>query len=123
MPQDDWSFIRSETLRDYRVLSLREDRYRFNPTGSETGFAICESLDWVLVIPVTADHQVVFVRQFRPGLGQAVLEIPGGTDQEIEDFVYDELLGPAQQIAGMRNGFLIDDTSVRALDGSERHWG
>ena len=78
MTQDDWSFISSETLREYRVLSLREDRYRFNPTGSETKFAVCESPDWVLVIPVTTDKQVVFVRQFRPGLGDAVLEIPGG---------------------------------------------
>jgi 8-oxo-dGTP pyrophosphatase MutT (NUDIX family) len=78
MSRDDWRLIRSEPLRKFRVLTLREDRYRFTPTGAETGFAVCDSADWVLVIPITVDEQVVFVRQFRPGLGQPVLEIPGG---------------------------------------------
>ena len=74
----DWIHLGSETLRDYRVLRLRDDKYRFAPTGAETSFAVCESEDWVLVIPVTSDDEVVFVRQFRPGLRQVVLEIPGG---------------------------------------------
>ena len=50
-----------------------------------------------------------------------ILEIPNGTDKEIEDFVYDELLGPANSIADSRNGFL-QETGVMALDGSERSW-
>jgi hypothetical protein len=51
-----------------------------------------------------------------------ILEIPNGTDEEIEEFVYDELLGPANSIADSRYGFL-QETGVMALDGSERSWG
>jgi hypothetical protein len=76
MPSDAWDFLGSESLREYRVLRLREDTYRFTPTGDVTGFAVCDSADWVLVIPVTVDNQVVFVRQFRPGRGEVILE-PG----------------------------------------------
>ena len=78
MCNDDWSLLGSETLRDYSILRLREDKYRFNPTGREIDFAICDSPDWVLVIPVTTDNKVVFVKQFRPGVRESVLEIPGG---------------------------------------------
>ena len=78
MCDNDWNFLGSEPLREYRAFQLREDRYRFAPTGAETGFAVCDSEDWVLVIPVTKSNQVVFVRQFRPGLRRLVLEIPGG---------------------------------------------
>ncbi len=78
MSENTWSLLGSEPLRDYRVLRIREDKYRFGPTGAVTGFVVCDSADWVLVIPLTVDKNVVFVRQFRHGLGEVVLEIPGG---------------------------------------------
>jgi 8-oxo-dGTP pyrophosphatase MutT (NUDIX family) len=34
--------------------------------------------DWVNVIPLTPDHRVAFVRQFRHGVGADTLEVPGG---------------------------------------------
>ncbi len=78
MPNDSWELLSSEVVRIYPVLRFREDKYRFAPTGDEADFAVCESADWVLVIPITVDDQVVFIRQFRHGLRQNVLEIPGG---------------------------------------------
>ncbi len=78
MPQDSWTLLGSRYVREYRVLRVREDRYRFEPSGGETDFVVCESADWVLVIPFTADDQVVLVRQYRHGIRQVVLEVPGG---------------------------------------------
>ena len=78
MPNDDWTFVGSEQIRAYNVLTLREDKYRLKRNGSETVFAVCDSADWVLVIPLTTDGDVVFVRQFRPGRAEEILEIPGG---------------------------------------------
>ena len=78
MPDRSWTFLGSREIREYRVLRIREDRYRFEPTRTEADFAVCESADWVLVIPRTADGQVVFIRQFRHGVRQVVLEVPGG---------------------------------------------
>lgn len=37
-----------------------------------------EFTDWVNVIPLTADNEVVMVRQFRHGIEDFTLEIPGG---------------------------------------------
>ncbi len=74
----NWRFVRSQTLREFRVLSACQHTYHFVPTGDERDFLVCDSADWVLIIPVTEDSQVVFVRQFRHGRGETVLEIPGG---------------------------------------------
>jgi len=76
--EEQWQCVGSQVLREYRVLELREDTYRFRPSGAESGFVVCDSEDWVLVIPITPEGNVVFVRQFRHGLRQVVLEIPGG---------------------------------------------
>ena len=78
MPDRSWTFLSSRQIADYRILQLREDRYRFEPTQQEADFVVCDSRDWALVIPVTPDDQVVLIRQYRHGVRQVVLEIPGG---------------------------------------------
>ena len=37
-----------------------------------------DTVDWVNVLPITADQEVVFVRQYRHGSDALSLEIPGG---------------------------------------------
>lgn len=37
-----------------------------------------ECPDWINVIPLTPSDEVVFVRQFRHGIGAETLEVPGG---------------------------------------------
>jgi 8-oxo-dGTP pyrophosphatase MutT (NUDIX family) len=44
----------------------------------EHDFHIIESGEWVNIIPVTPDHRVVMVRQYRHGSRAVTLEIPGG---------------------------------------------
>jgi 8-oxo-dGTP pyrophosphatase MutT (NUDIX family) len=39
---------------------------------------VIETQDWVNIIPITADHRVVMVRQYRHGSREVTLEIPGG---------------------------------------------
>jgi 8-oxo-dGTP pyrophosphatase MutT (NUDIX family) len=44
----------------------------------EHNFYVIESRDWVNIIPLTGDHQVVMIRQYRHGSRGVALEIPGG---------------------------------------------
>jgi len=41
-------------------------------------FYVIEAPDWINVIPLTADRQVLLVRQYRFGIADHTLEIPGG---------------------------------------------
>jgi 8-oxo-dGTP pyrophosphatase MutT (NUDIX family) len=84
MPDQSWTLLSSRQIGDYRILRLREDRYRFEPTQQEGNFVVCDSRDWALVIAVTPDAQVVLVRQYRHGIRQVVLEVPGGVLDEGE---------------------------------------
>ena len=45
--------------------------------GDEVPFYVIHSSDWVNVIPVTPDGEVVLIRQYRAGSDDIVLEIPG----------------------------------------------
>ena len=57
---------------------LRTDRVRSPRTGESYDFYVLESSSWVNVIPLTADGEVVMVRQYRHGIRENTLEIPGG---------------------------------------------
>ncbi len=78
MPDQSWTLLKSRYVGQYKFTRLREDRYRFEPTRAEADFIVCETPDWALVVALTEEHEVVFVRQYRHGVRQVVLEIPGG---------------------------------------------
>lgn len=73
-----WKRIRSKSSRSFRVFSIRTDTTISPRTGRKHDFYIIESNDWVNVIPLTADHEVVMIKQYRHGSGEVTLEIPGG---------------------------------------------
>jgi 8-oxo-dGTP pyrophosphatase MutT (NUDIX family) len=77
MPEP-WPLVRSTPGKSYYVFSVRTDTARSPRTGKEHDFYVIESVDWVNVIPLTPDNQIVMVKQYRHGMQQISLEIPGG---------------------------------------------
>jgi ADP-ribose pyrophosphatase len=59
----------------YRQLIAR--RYRL-PDGSEREFEIKAEGPTAVVLALTPDERVILVREFRPGIEEELLELPGG---------------------------------------------
>lgn len=73
-----WQKIGSKSLADYRIFTLRADRAISPRTGIEHEFFVIDCVDWVNVIALTPDDQMVMVEQYRHGTNTVELEIPGG---------------------------------------------
>jgi 8-oxo-dGTP pyrophosphatase MutT (NUDIX family) len=73
-----WPKTGSTPLGDFRVFKLRSDRRVSPRTGKEHDFFVLESANWVNVIALTPDQQLVMIEQFRHGTDKVELEIPGG---------------------------------------------
>jgi 8-oxo-dGTP pyrophosphatase MutT (NUDIX family) len=78
MPVKPWKLIHSRIERHFPIFDLRIDRAQSPRTNKEHDFFILESADWVNVIPLTPENEVVLIRQYRHGLQEIILEIPGG---------------------------------------------
>jgi ADP-ribose diphosphatase len=73
-----WKKIGSKLIGDFRIFKLRSD-FKISPrTGKEHDFYVLDSVNWVNVIAITLDRQLVFVEQYRHGSNTVELEIPGG---------------------------------------------
>ena len=64
-----------EVVYNNSILSVIEQNSESN---HEKKIIILEAPNWVNIIPVTKNNEVVFVRQFRHGISSETLEIPGG---------------------------------------------
>lgn len=85
MPLDRWTFLERRAVSDHRIFRIHEDRYRFESNGAERDFVVLDSPDWINVVPVTDDGRVVLIRQYRHGIREATLEVPGGIVEAGED--------------------------------------
>src|SRR2546425_757665 len=73
-----WQKVGSRPLGDFRIFTLRSDRKVSPRNGSEHEVFVIDAVDWVNVVAVTPDHQLVMVEQYRHGTNTVELEIPGG---------------------------------------------
>ncbi|MBN1849050.1 MAG: NUDIX hydrolase [Deltaproteobacteria bacterium] len=78
MKPEPWKLISSNKNQTLRIFSLRTDRALSPRTQKEHDFYILESNDWINVIPLTPRNEVVLIRQYRHGIRENTLEIPGG---------------------------------------------
>ena len=73
-----WQVIETERLQDCAVFTVSRSLARSPRTGEIHPFFRIDSAEWVNVVPVTSNQELVMVRQYRYGSGEITLEIPGG---------------------------------------------
>ena len=78
------SQISSEILYDGSFIAISRDKVRL-PNGNESQRVVVRHPGAACVLAVTEQDEVVFVRQWRYALGQALLELPAGKLETGED--------------------------------------
>lgn len=73
-----WKRLSTKPLGNFRVFSVRQQRNQSPESGKEGDFFVIDAGNWVNVIPLTADEEVILVEQYRHGTDEVTLEIPGG---------------------------------------------
>jgi 8-oxo-dGTP pyrophosphatase MutT (NUDIX family) len=73
-----WEKTASRPLGDFRIFQVRADQLISPRTQLSHEFIVIDCVNWVNVIAVTPDQQLVMIEQYRHGSGTVELEIPGG---------------------------------------------
>lgn len=73
-----WTTLEVELVADCRIFAVNRFR-RASPVSGKVGeFNTISSANWVNVIALTDQQEVVMIRQYRHGSDEITLEIPGG---------------------------------------------
>jgi ADP-ribose pyrophosphatase len=99
-----WRELRRRRLLDCSVFSVDASLARSPLDGSEHEFYRITSRDWVQIVPMTADNEVVMVWQYRHGAGSLSLEVPAG------------LIDPGEQPAAAARRECLEETGYEASD-------
>ena len=79
-----WKRADSQHVADCRVFRVRRDVSVDPRNERHYDFFVIEATDWINVIPLTAEGQVILIEQYRHGTNEVTLEIPGGLVDEGE---------------------------------------
>lgn len=107
-----WITLSREEILDCRIFSVLRLRRRSQATGAEREFYALDSRDWVNVVAVTRDRELVLVRQYRQGSDEISLEVPGGI-ADGEESVVETALRELEEETGYRSEKGVEIARVR----------
>lgn len=81
-----WAELESRLLQDCRVFTVSRTLARSPHTGEPHPFYRIDAADWVNILALTDEDEIVMVRQYRHGERDVTLEIPGGIVDQGESF-------------------------------------
>src|SRR5471032_929335 len=84
-PPARWEKMGGRALCHAHVFDVRAIRMRHPARGTEREFVVIDAPDWCNVVALTPDRQLVLVNQFRQGICDFSLEVPGGVIEPGED--------------------------------------
>jgi ADP-ribose pyrophosphatase len=87
-----WETINKKHIYDFRIFDAYIKTAHHPKWKKDADYVVIDSPDWVNIVPVTKDNKIVMVKQFRHGIEDFTLEIPGGLIEKDED----------PKVAGMR---------------------
>ena len=72
-----WKTLTTEAVYHTPIFDLHKRRAS-HPKRGERDFYLLEAVDWVNIIPLTPQREIVMIRQWRHGIADFTLEVPGG---------------------------------------------
>lgn len=81
----DWAILKREPAEDFKLFQIQRKQVRSPRTGETREVQAIQFTDWVLILALTADEEVIMVRQYRHGIERVCLELPGGLVDPADD--------------------------------------
>jgi len=73
-----WKVLKDNKVYETPIFSLHKKNVVPDGENESKQFYVIEAPEWINVIALTEDNKIVLVEQYRHGINETTLEIPGG---------------------------------------------
>ena len=73
-----WETISKRKVDNFKIFNLEWVKRRHKEWNKESEFVVLDSPEWVNIIPVTKNGTIVLIEQYRHGIDEITIEVPGG---------------------------------------------
>ena len=73
-----WSCYNTEQLLDLSICQIMTHKAQNPRTQKEAPFYVLKMPDWVIILALKSNQELIFVKQFRHGIRDITLEFPAG---------------------------------------------
>jgi ADP-ribose diphosphatase len=73
-----WEILTREPAHDFGIFQVQKKQVRSPRTGKTINVQAIRFPAWVMVLALTPDEEVILIRQYRHGVEEICLELPGG---------------------------------------------
>jgi len=74
----DWQILKDTKVFKTPIFNLHERKVKPAGKTNSADFYVLEAPEWINVIALTSERKIVLVEQYRHGIDEVTLEIPGG---------------------------------------------
>src|SRR5579859_1820143 len=73
-----WKLLSTKDVSPSKWFPIESRTYQLPNGKIIDDFTVTTLGDVAMILPITVDHKVVLVRQFKPGIGDILLQLPAG---------------------------------------------
>ncbi|CAN5312706.1 NUDIX hydrolase [soil metagenome] len=73
-----WEILEDKKVYETPIFSLYQNEVLPDGAKNPAHFYVLKAPEWINVVAITDDNQVILVEQYRHGIHETTLEIPGG---------------------------------------------
>ncbi len=106
-----WKVLDKKVLIQSPMFSFLAYKLKHGDKNSIHNFYILDTADWVNILPITSDGKVVLIRQYRAGIDEILIEIPGG----IMDNGETDPIATARRELEEETGYVTDNLEVLGM--------
>jgi ADP-ribose pyrophosphatase len=81
-----WQIKSSKNIVKDRWISLRSDQCILPNGKLIEPYYVLEYSNWVNIVPITKNNEIVMIRQYRHGINDTILELPCGSIEPYDKF-------------------------------------
>jgi ADP-ribose pyrophosphatase len=97
---EKWKLIESEMVIDHHWSKVRRDKIELPNGKIIDDYFVNIRLDVALILPITKNQEIIFVRQYRHGIGEFFMELPAGSFDPLTEDSQEAALRELQEETG-----------------------